>query len=860
MIPFPSFRPLHGSLTIFRRRIFARLLVGLLTVCFIDGTYAQGALQTQYDDAYFAWDAGRYPAALDAFQQILQAPGGDRFLSPIALLTGELYRVDEVAPDGRALRWHPNGRFAAFETGDGTARVTHIVALEGHIAREVAAVAGYGLVFSPTHDRVAYLAVEETPELEAARARMSERRQARDFRGFFRQRREVARIEAEQARIWIRDLSTGETQETSVPGLSKGTLVYSSDGSSLFLLTGPAKEDGRTNLYALREGAAPKPLTKGPGLKTGLLAVPGGRYLLYTMPQTTIAVYDLATGETRTFEGTSPAVSADGSTLAYLGRDGEAYTVNVVALDAAVAPHAAHTSMNRLDNPALSPDGQRVAFQMMLREDWELFVAHRDSTEAMRLTREIQHDLFPAFLSNDRVLAVIGEGRHRRSYLYDVRSQERTRLFHNNTIRTVAPEYEWAPSPDGTRILIVSERDGDTISPERAVYLLDLMRRVTKEELLERIRTNLAGEQDLRERGRRMFEPIADEVRTAVQAVSTGRVYDYEQALYQFDSKFITQPGNRKAIEYLAGKLRSFGYEPELQWFEPRPGVESANVIATLPGIENPELVYVISSHFDSVSRGPGADDNTSGTTALLEAARVLARRPMPATIKFAFFTGEEAGLLGSREFVRRAVEDGVQIMGALNNDMVGWSGDHRLDNTIRYSNAGIRDVQHAAAIHFTNLITYDAKYYKSTDAHAYYDAYGDIVGGIGSYPILGNPHYHQSHDYLETINHQLVAEVSKTTVATIMLLASSPARLKGVQVMDQRGSTVEVVWMAAPERTVQSYVVSYGSPGEAVQTITVAEPRAVLERRSADSIIAVKAVNDRGMTSWDWGRPADDK
>src|SRR4029453_4188342 len=101
----------------------------------------------------------------------------------------------------------------------------------------------------------------------------------------------------------------------------------------------------------------------------------------------------------------------------------------------------------------------------------------------------------------------------------------------------------------------------------------------------------------------------------------------------------------------------------------------------------------------------------------------------------------------------------------------------------VLYSNPGIRDVQHAAAIQFTNLITYDALYYKGTDAHAYYEAYGDIVGGIGSSPVVANPHYHQPHDLLETINHQLVAEVAKTTTATLMLLASSPSRLKNLEI-----------------------------------------------------------------------------
>ena len=196
----------------------------------------------------------------------------------------------------------------------------------------------------------------------------------------------------------------------------------------------------------------------------------------------------------------------------------------------------------------------------------------------------------------------------------------------------------------------------------------------------------------------------------------------------------------------------------------------------------NPELVYVVSSHYDSVVAGPGADDDTSGTAALLEAARVLAGHPMAATIVFASFTGEEAGLLGSREFVRRAVADKLRVVGALNNDMIGWMNDSRYDNTIRYSNPGIRDIQHAAAMLFTRLVTFDALYFKGTDAVSFYDAYGDVVGGIGSYPVLGSPHYHQASDLLEFENHQLITETSKTTIATLMLMASSPSRLTRLQ------------------------------------------------------------------------------
>jgi hypothetical protein len=475
------------------------------------------------------------------------------------------------------------------------------------------------------------------------------------------------------------------------------------------------------------------------------------------------------------------------------------------------------------------------------------------------VTREIQHDLLPQFLGPDRLLGVIGEARHRRSYLYELTPSgvSRKRLFHNNTVRTIAPEYAWVPSPDGTRMLVVSERDGDTVSPQRGVYLMDLGARVSIDEVKARVAASLKAERALRENGRRLFAPIASDVKQVTSAASAARAYAHEKALFDFDSKHVSRPGNKLAYEYLSTAYSSFGYAPEYQYFSPRQanGNQTANVVATLKGTVNPELVYVVSSHFDSVAIGPGADDDTSGTAALLETARIMAGHPMPATIVFASFTGEEAGLLGSREFVRRAVEAKMKIVGALNNDMIGWANDHRLDNTIRYSNPGIRDIQHGAAIEFTNMITYDALYYKSTDAAAYYEAYGDIVGGIGSYPVLGNPHYHQSHDLLEGINHQLVAEVAKTTAATLMLLASSPSRIAGLTATAAPGGAA-VAWSPSPETGITGYIVTWGPPDNpALHTLRVTQPKATLAGAGAGVAVRVKAINAKGMEGWDWAR-----
>src|SRR5262249_32459941 len=147
----------------------------------------------------------------------------------------------------------------------------------------------------------------------------------------------------------------------------------------------------------------------------------------------------------------------------------------------------------RMDAPALSADGGRVAWQMMPRDDWEIFVADVAGsalTREHRVTREIQHDVLPQFIDGTHLLGMVGQPRDRRSFLYDVGvsddgqpAETPTRLFHNNTVRTIAPEYQWAASPDGVKILVGAERDGDTVSPERGVYLIDLTRKVTRSDV-----------------------------------------------------------------------------------------------------------------------------------------------------------------------------------------------------------------------------------------------------------------------------------------------------------------------------------------------------------------------------------------
>jgi len=119
--------------------------------------------------------------------------------------------------------------------------------------------------------------------------------------------------------------------------------------------------------------------------------------------------------------------------------------------------------------------------------------------------------------------------------------------------------------------------------------------------------------------------------------------------------------------------------------------VEISSVVATLKGDEPGGRTYVMSSHYDSrnsdnadiTQDAPGADDNGSGTSAVIEAARVMAALPTHATVIFATYDSEEQGLLGSAHHAAALKAAGVDVEGDLNNDIIGASvGDQGEKNT----------------------------------------------------------------------------------------------------------------------------------------------------------------------------------
>jgi hypothetical protein len=843
------------------------ILAAILTLSYSLSAYASDP----YTQAYLKWDAGNYIEALEDFLEILNSPDADLYFDDIATLTGELYKVNEISEDGRNPVFSPDNLHFAWEENNGGFITTKIARISETGIEHLHTIEGRDFLFSPDGRHGVAMSTDVTTRMEELQQELSNALEARDRPAIITARNSLQHEQAVNTSLYRVNLATGETAILNTEGLMMRTPAFDSEGRLWFAGTDPDGQN-RSDIYSMSiEDGSPNQITEEPGFYDAPQPLPDGEMIVFNSYSSSpfptpagadrysfdtpnsIILHHLQNGPVNQWEGQAPVISKSGNRLAFLkpgDRENSIYSVEI-SENAGEATEMVSSS-DPIQHPALSPDGSKLAY--MLREgiSWDIHMVHTEDGSHERLSFDIQHELFPHFLNNDQVLGMMGEARHRRSHMYDVNTKEFYRLFHNNSVRTVSMENDWEPSSDGNYLLIVAQRSGNTIAPEQGVYLVRIGDRISKEVLIERLQENLESEQQLLAKAEEMYAPIFDQVKAATEEVNITRLYHYQKSLYDFGSKHMTMPGNQKASEYIYETLKSFGYEPELQWFNPAGDIQTANVIARLEGTKHPEVVYILSSHFDSVQRSPGADDNTSGTSVLLEVARVLAENPQPATIIFASLTAEESGLLGAREFVRVAEEEGLRAAGVVNNDMMGWTRHHRLDNTIRFSNYGIRDVQHSGAILFTDLITYDSRYYRNTDAHVFFDAYGDVIGGIGSYPILGNPNYHQTTDRLETINHRLVKEVSRSTTATLMMLANAPSKVTGLDVSEGRGNRANVSWHRSPENDIDHYRVRYTDSTGTEHIEQTNGTDITLRRADLSRPISVVAVNDRGIEGWD--------
>ena len=283
------------------------------------------------------------------------------------------------------------------------------------------------------------------------------------------------------------------------------------------------------------------------------------------------------------------------------------------------------------------------------------------------------------------------------------------------------------------------------------------------------------------------------------------------------------------------------------------------NVIATLPGEQNEsrDRIYLVSGHYDSM-RGspldadgfaPGANDDASGTAAVIEMACVMSKYKFNATLIFMTVSGEEQGLLGSTFFAKAAKLKGLNIAGMITNDIIGntkGSDGKVVKNRVRLFAEGVTPMKEMSdemltlirtggendsaprqlarfikqsAERFVPKMTVDIiyrrdRYLRGGDHFPFLDA--GYAAVRMTEPNEDFRHQHQNvrmengvqyGDLPEFVDYAYVADVARVNAAALASLASGPSAPQEVQMENlflENNTTFR--WKANPEPDIAGY------------------------------------------------------
>lgn len=136
------------------------------------------------------------------------------------------------------------------------------------------------------------------------------------------------------------------------------------------------------------------------------------------------------------------------------------------------------------------------------------------------------------------------------------------------------------------------------------------------------------------------FQPAPRSSAVRDTGFDTAAAVAHIRALERIGVRAGGSDGEKRAAEYLAAQLESFGYDAEIRQFPLPDGRTSRNVVARLKGATDTRVV--VGAHYDTKPPSPGANDNGSGTAAVLVIAKELADESLAPTIEFVFFGSEE--------------------------------------------------------------------------------------------------------------------------------------------------------------------------------------------------------------------------
>ncbi len=257
-----------------------------------------------------------------------------------------------------------------------------------------------------------------------------------------------------------------------------------------------------------------------------------------------------------------------------------------------------------------------------------------------------------------------------------------------------------------------------------------------------------------------------------LQNLDEDLILGYLEDLVAFGPRVTGSTACHDAGDYIYDEFLSYGLEARYDDWSYY-GYSGNNIEGTLYGVnESSDEIYVICAHYDSVSGSPGADDDGSGTAAVLAAAYLMTQYEFNHTIRFVAFDGEEQGLLGSHEYAEEAYQNGDNIVGVLNGDMIGYAENPTQASMVKiYENSASQwitdfteDVNQNYDEYFELTIVPSGS--SSGSDHASFWDFGYHAIFYHEYEF--NSYYHSSGDTIEHMDLDYCTRVSRLIIATL--------------------------------------------------------------------------------------------
>ncbi len=163
-------------------------------------------------------------------------------------------------------------------------------------------------------------------------------------------------------------------------------------------------------------------------------------------------------------------------------------------------------------------------------------------------------------------------------------------------------------------------------------------------------------------------------IEALIDQLDEALVTGYLEEIVAFPSRVTESNACRDASQYIYDEFVDMGLDVRFHYWNYY-GMADRNVEATLhPTGGSSNEIYIVCAHHDCVDNCPGADDNGSGTAAVLSLAKLFSNCSFDGEIRFVTFSGEEQGIIGSQIYASEARLNGDNIVAVLNADMIGFT------------------------------------------------------------------------------------------------------------------------------------------------------------------------------------------